>query len=96
VLAKGAPSAKAWTAHFTGVAPDPASILALCRAELAAYKAPRAIQFVADPGRTSTGKIMRRKLATLNREADLLRQSQDEVKGRRARIGRRSLPRCIS
>ena len=41
-------------------------ILALCRAELAAYKAPRAIQFVADLPKTSTGKIMRRELSKLD------------------------------
>ena len=35
-------------------------------AELAAYKAPRAIQFVADLPKTSTGKIMRRELRKLD------------------------------
>jgi len=41
-------------------------ILALCREQLAAYKAPRAIQFVADLPRTSTGKIMRHELRKLD------------------------------
>lgn len=40
-------------------------LLAYCRQRLAAYKVPRAIQFVADLPKTSTGKIMRRALATL-------------------------------
>jgi long-chain acyl-CoA synthetase len=37
-----------------------------CRAHLAAYKVPRAIQFVADVPKTSTGKIMRRNLIELD------------------------------
>ncbi|MGA9846766.1 MAG: hypothetical protein WBQ45_03900 [Roseiarcus sp.] len=41
-------------------------MFALCRAELAAYKAPRAIQFVADLPKTSTGKIMRRELRKMD------------------------------
>ncbi len=47
-------------------APDAESILALCREQLAAFKVPRAIQFVADLPKTSTGKIMRRELRTLD------------------------------
>jgi long-chain acyl-CoA synthetase len=38
-------------------------IVALCREHLAAYKIPRAIEFVLDLPRTSTGKILRRVLA---------------------------------
>jgi long-chain acyl-CoA synthetase len=45
---------------------DAEDILALCRRELSAYKAPRAVQFVADVPKTSTGKIMRRELRTLD------------------------------
>ncbi len=37
-----------------------------CREHLAAYKVPREVQFVADLPKTSTGKIMRRKLHTLD------------------------------
>ncbi len=37
-----------------------------CRAHLAAYKCPRVIKFVPDVPKTSTGKIMRRALATLD------------------------------
>lgn len=41
---------------------DAAEILAHCRAQLAAYKVPRALHFVDDLPKTSTGKIMRREL----------------------------------
>ena len=58
--------AKAYVVLKPGAAPDAEGILALCRAELAAYKAPRAIQFVADLPKTSTGKIMRRELHKLD------------------------------
>jgi len=37
-----------------------------CRAHLAAYKVPRALQFVADVPKTSTGKIMRRSLVDID------------------------------
>ena len=37
-----------------------------CREHLAAYKVPREVQFVADLPKTSTGKIMRRELHTLD------------------------------
>ena len=41
--------------------------VAYCREGLAAYKVPRAVQFVADlPKTTNMGKIMRRKLKTLD------------------------------
>ena len=49
-----------------GAKPDAEDILALCRRELSAYKVPRAVQFVADVPKTSTGKIMRRELKTLD------------------------------
>jgi len=58
--------AKAYVVLKPGAAPDSEGILALCRAELAAYKVPRLIQFVADLPKTSTGKIMRRELRTLD------------------------------
>ena len=41
-------------------------IIAFCREELAAYKCPRKVQFVNDVPKTSTGKIMRRELNTLD------------------------------
>jgi long-chain acyl-CoA synthetase len=58
--------AKAYVVLKPGATADADGILALCRAELAAYKAPRAIQFVADLPKTSTGKIMRRELRKLD------------------------------
>ena len=48
-----------------GAAEDVEGILALCRRELAAYKQPRAVRFVPDLPKTSTGKIMRRELGKL-------------------------------
>ncbi len=58
--------AKAYVVLKPGAAADAVGILALCRADLAAYKAPRAIQFVTDLPKTSTGKIMRRELRKLD------------------------------
>jgi long-chain acyl-CoA synthetase len=58
--------AKAYIVLKPGASPDPDGIMALCRQELAAYKVPRQIQFVADLPKTSTGKIMRRELRTLD------------------------------
>ena len=42
--------------------PGAESIIAYCREHLAAYKVPRAVQFVDDLPKTSSGKIMCRKL----------------------------------
>jgi len=58
--------AKAYVVLKAGAPADAESILAFCRAHLAAYKVPRAVQFVADLPKTSTGKIMRRPLRTLD------------------------------
>lgn len=58
--------AKAYVVLKTGAQPDEESVLAFCREHLAAYKVPRAVQFVTDLPRTSTGKIMRRELKTLD------------------------------
>lgn len=41
-------------------------MIAFCRKQLAAYKCPRKIQYVPDVPKTSTGKIMRRELHTLD------------------------------
>jgi long-chain acyl-CoA synthetase len=60
--------AKAYVVLMPGAEADSDSIIALCRANLAAYKVPRSVQFVADLPRTSTGKIMRRELKTLDAE----------------------------
>ena len=58
--------AKAYVVLKPGATQNAEAILALCRDQLAAYKVPRAVQFVADLPKTSTGKIMRRELKTLD------------------------------
>jgi long-chain acyl-CoA synthetase len=60
--------AKAYVVLMPGAEADSDSIIALCRENLAAYKVPRSVQFVADLPRTSTGKIMRRELKSLDAE----------------------------
>jgi long-chain acyl-CoA synthetase len=57
---------KAYVVLKQGVAGDAEALLDHCRAHLAAYKIPRSVQFVADLPKTSTGKIMRRELRTLD------------------------------
>ncbi|MEM7268281.1 MAG: long-chain-fatty-acid--CoA ligase [Pseudomonadota bacterium] len=49
-----------------GAAGDAEAMIDFCRESLAAYKLPRRIQFVADVPKTSTGKILRRELHTLD------------------------------
>jgi acyl-CoA synthetase (AMP-forming)/AMP-acid ligase II len=58
--------AKAYIVLKDGSEPDVDGIMAHCRDHLAAYKVPREIQFVAELPTTSTGKIMRRELHTLD------------------------------
>ena len=58
--------AKAYIVLAQGRSGDAEAIMAWCRDHLAAYKCPREIQFVADVPKTSTGKIMRRELHTLD------------------------------
>jgi long-chain acyl-CoA synthetase len=58
--------AKAYVVLKPDAQPDADAILSLCHDQLAAYKAPRLIQFVADLPKTSTGKIMRRELRKLD------------------------------
>ena len=50
-----------------GVTATQAQIIEHCRPHLAAYKLPRSVRFVADLPTTSTGKVMRRELKTLDR-----------------------------
>lgn len=57
--------AKAYIVPKAGVTPDADHIVEYCRQHLAAYKVPRAVQFVDDLPKTSTGKVMRRELKTL-------------------------------
>jgi long-chain acyl-CoA synthetase len=61
--------AKAYVVLKVGAVADAEAILAHCRAHLAAYKVPRAVQFVPDLPKTSTGKILRRELKTLDAPA---------------------------
>ena len=58
--------AKAYIVPKTGATPDTDDIIAYCREHLAAYKVPRAVKFVDDLPKTSTGKVMRRELKTLD------------------------------
>lgn len=58
--------AKAYVVLKEGEAGDEQEMIAFCREHLAAYKCPRKIQFVPDVPKTSTGKIMRRELHTLD------------------------------
>jgi long-chain acyl-CoA synthetase len=54
--------AKAYVILKPGVVASRADLVAHCREHLAAYKVPRAVQFVASVPTTSSGKIMRRML----------------------------------
>ena len=58
--------AKAYVIVRAGAAVTEAELLAHCREYLAAYKVPRAVQFVDAVPMTASGKIMRRMLATID------------------------------
>ncbi|MCY4208768.1 MAG: AMP-binding protein [Roseovarius sp.] len=58
--------AKAYIVLAKGRSGNAQAIMEYCRGHLAAYKCPREIQFVPDVPKTSTGKIMRRELHTLD------------------------------
>jgi long-chain acyl-CoA synthetase len=58
--------AKAYVVLRQGADVTQAALAQRCREHLAAYKVPRAIQFVADVPKTSTGKIMRRSLKEID------------------------------
>lgn len=60
--------AKAYIVPTTGASPNADDIISYCREHLAAYKVPRTVQFVDDLPKTSTGKVMRRELKTLDGE----------------------------
>jgi len=55
---------KAFVVPKAGVSCDGSDIIEHCRAHLASYKVPRAVDFLNDLPKTSTGKILRRMLAT--------------------------------
>jgi long-chain acyl-CoA synthetase len=57
---------KAYVVLRQGVRAEADDIIAHCRKTLAPYKIPRAVAFVADLPKTSTGKILRRSLGTLD------------------------------
>ncbi|MGE0737269.1 MAG: class I adenylate-forming enzyme family protein [Alphaproteobacteria bacterium] len=59
--------AKAYIVLKPGTSATPEELDSFCRKELAAYKIPRAFAFVKTLPTTSTGKIMRRELHTLDR-----------------------------
>ena len=58
--------AKAYVVPRQGATLDPDVLDAHCRSRMAAYKVPRAYQIVADLPKTSTGKILRRMLRSLD------------------------------
>ena len=59
--------ARAYVVLRPGATATQAQIIEHCRPHLAAYKLPRSVQFVPDLPKTSTGKVMRRELRTLDR-----------------------------
>jgi long-chain acyl-CoA synthetase len=58
--------ARAYVVLRPGATAAEAEIIDHCRPHLAAYKLPRSVRFVPDLPKTSTGKVMRRKLKTLD------------------------------
>ena len=59
--------ARAYVVLRPGATATQDQIIEHCRPHLAAYKRPRSIRFVPDLPKTSTGKVMRRQLKTLDR-----------------------------
>ncbi len=59
--------AKAYVVLKPGAQTTEQEIIDFCRRDLAAYKVPRAVRFVAALPTTSTGKIMRRELGSLDK-----------------------------
>lgn len=58
--------AKAYIVLKDGVTATEEKIIEFCRGSLAAYKVPRQVKFVEGVPTTSSGKIMRRMLSTLD------------------------------
>jgi long-chain acyl-CoA synthetase len=58
--------ARAYVVLRPGESAGEAEIIEHCRPHLAAYKLPRSVRFVPDLPKTSTGKVMRRELRTLD------------------------------
>jgi long-chain acyl-CoA synthetase len=59
--------ARAYVVLRPGAPATETQIIEHCRPHLAAYKLPRSVRFVPDLPKTSTGKVMRRELKTLDR-----------------------------
>ncbi|MDQ6722360.1 MAG: AMP-binding protein [Candidatus Dormibacteraeota bacterium] len=62
--------ARAYVVLRPGASTDEAEIVEHCRPHLASYKLPRSVRFVPDLPKTSTGKVMRRQLRSLDAPAD--------------------------
>jgi long-chain acyl-CoA synthetase len=58
--------AKAYIVPKANSTPSVDDIIGFCQEHMAAYKIPRAVQFVDDLPKTSTGKVMRRELRALD------------------------------
>jgi long-chain acyl-CoA synthetase len=74
--------AKAYIVLKLDAAADSNAILDYCRQHLAAYKVPREVQFVPALPTTSSGKIMRRELKTLDQDAPAAKQTVDRAQRR--------------
>jgi long-chain acyl-CoA synthetase len=61
--------AKAYIVLKNGASAQPDDIVRYCRDHIAAYKVPREVQFVSVLPTTSSGKILRRELKTLDKDA---------------------------
>ncbi len=69
--------AKAYIVLRAGAGADAAEIIEHCRKHLAAYKVPREVMFVPALPTTSSGKIMRRELKTLDQDVPAAKQKAE-------------------
>jgi long-chain acyl-CoA synthetase len=69
--------AKAYIVLRSGASADAAEIIEHCRKHLAAYKVPREVMFVPALPTTSSGKIMRRELKTLDQDVQAAKQKAE-------------------
>jgi long-chain acyl-CoA synthetase len=69
--------AKAYIVLKSGASADSNGIIDHCRKHLAAYKVPREVMFVSALPTTSSGKIMRRQLKTLDQDVPASKQAAD-------------------
>jgi long-chain acyl-CoA synthetase len=69
--------AKAYIVLRAGASADAAEIIEHCRKHLAAYKVPREVMFVPALPTTSSGKIMRRELKTLDQDVPATKQKAE-------------------